>query len=355
LLAWCPADAKDDTSHWMVYAGAQSFQWETTGGRSGHTVDCRTKACDGSDFNRANLDSSFGFRFGAERSLRDGHPLHLRAGAEAGLLFTEYDLSQHDLKLLELMGVIAVGADIGPLRPMLRAGLGGTLSDDGHARPAAFLEAALDVPVSHDTALRLAARLTERNGPDGNDLSVLVVTRGARGEVAAEWELDTQAGISFPGGLVGEDRELSRAPFWQISAFRGVGGGRNRIGFGVDIAGFESSVRTEFKGVSGNERSKEINGFTALWDLELPGGERTRWRIGAGAKLADWKDRYNLLLDDQGQDVLGSRTELGVLLKAETVFRPQSRFPILGGVEQVYWPDIDLGELRLRAGLQIAL
>ena len=81
--------------------------------------------------------------------------------------------------------------------------------------------------------------------------------------------------------------------------------------------------------------------------------DRSRWRVGAGVKVADWKDEFNFLLDEDGTQIIGSDRELGGLLKAEVVFKPESRFPILVGLEQLYWPGIDLGEFRLRGGLQI--
>ncbi len=354
LLAWGSVGAEDEVRPWRVYAGVQQFDWDTDGLR-GHKVDCRTEACDDGDFNRANLDSSIGFRVGAERSLLDEDSLLLRAGAEVGLLFTEYDLSQHDLKLLDLLGVVAVGVDLGPLQSFLRMGLGGTLTDDGRTGLVGFLEAAFDVPVGPGTALRLAARATERDGPDSDDLSLLVITGGSRNKGASNWQLDTQAGVSIPGVLVGEERQLSRAPFWQISVFRRIGKTRSRLGLGLDIAAFESMVRTEFKGVSGNERSKEVGGITAMWDFEFAEMDWLGWRVGAGVKLADWEAGSGLLLNEQGQEVVENRIDLGVLLKVDAVFKPRSRFPILTGIEQVYWPEIDLGELRLRLGLQIAL
>jgi hypothetical protein len=354
LLAWGSTGAEEEAIPWRVYAGVQQFDWDTEGLR-GHKADCRTEVCDDADFRRANLDASVGFRVGAERLLQDGSRLLIRAGAEAGLLFTEFDLSQHDLKLLDLLGVAAVGIDLGPLQSFLRAGFGATLTDDGRTGLAGFLEAAFDVPVSPDTAIRLAARTTERDGPDSDDLSLLMITGGSHGEGEQKWELDTQAGVSIPGALVGEDRQLSRAPFWQISVFRRIGDTKSRLGLGLDIAGFESMVRTDFKGVSGNERSKEVAGLAAVWDFEFAEGDRSRWRVGGGVKLADWEAGTGLLLDDQGEEVVENKMDLGVLLKVDAVFKPQSRFPILTGLEQVYWPEIDLSELRVRLGLQVAL
>jgi hypothetical protein len=152
---------------------------------------------------------------------------------------------------------------------------------------------------------------------------------------------------------VGEDLELSRAPFWQISAFRRIGESRSRLGLGLDIAAFESSVRTVFMGVPGNERSQEVFGVAAVWDFMVADMHRSRWRVGAGVKIADWKDTNNFLLDEFGNQVIGSSNELGGLFKAEAVFNPRSRFPILAGFDQLYWPDIDLGEFRVRVGLQI--
>lgn len=352
LLAWGPIGAEDEARPWRVYGGVQHFEWDTEG-QAGHTADCRTEACDDSDYERANLDTSIGFRVGAERSLWDGNRFHLRAGAEAGLLFTEYDLSQHDLKLLDLLGVVGIGFDLGPLQSFLSLGLGGTLTDDGRAGLAAFLEAAFDVPVGPDTAFRLAVRATDRDGPDSEDVSVLLVTGGSNSSGATNWDLDTQAGVSIPGGLVGEDYDLSRAPFWQLSAFRRLGSTRSRLGLVLDVATFESMERTELRGVPGNERSKDIVGFAAVWDLELAELDRSRWRAGGGVKIAEWEVGPNGLLNEQGVQVRENRTELGVLLKVETVFKPRSRFPILVGLEQVYWPESELGELRLRLGLHI--
>ena len=354
LLLATPAPAEESKERWRFYGGMIHFNWDTVG-PSGHTVDCRTPTCDDADFDRGNLDTSMGFRVGAERLLLDCRRLLLRAGAEGSVRFTDYDLSQRELILVDLLGVVSIGADLGRVRPLLRLGLGGSFTDDGRGRTATFVEPALDIDLGNNVALRVATRWTNRNGPDDNDTSLLVVSRGNDGSSLSRWAVESSAGVSIPGGLVGEDLELSRGPYWQISLFRELGSGSNRVGFALDLMRAESTERLVFQSVPGNERTDELFGFAGIWDRRIVATARWRWRAGAGIKMSDWSDEFGLLLDEQNVPIVGSSTELGALVKTDVLLNPDSRFPLLLGLEQLYWPDIELGELRVRLGVELAL
>lgn len=111
------AMAEEPTS----YRGAFHFRWRTTDGKHGHIADCRTEACDRDDFARGNLDNAFGLRLGLERAIARRGQLRLVAGGEAQMLFTEYNLSQRDLVIGELLGFAGGSLDLGPLRLVTRA------------------------------------------------------------------------------------------------------------------------------------------------------------------------------------------------------------------------------------------
>jgi hypothetical protein len=66
-------------------------------------------------------------------------------------------------------------------------------------------------------------------------------------------------------------------------------------------------------------------------------------------ELADWADRHHLLVRD-GSDV-NAGTEHGVTAAASIRLTLARHAAVEGGVERIWWRDLDLGETRWGFGL----
>ncbi len=338
---------------WHVFGGGFAFQW-LTDGTHGHTEYCPEPECDAADWQRANLDNAIGWRLGADRSAASFGRLDLRAGGELDLIFSEYNQSQRNFTLGAAF--IAGGAtlDLGALRPLLRLGAGGMTGAGGRSGVATFVEAGVDVVLSPRSALRLAARRSDLGGPRVDDLSLLVVAAPGDSTDWSRWELGWAWGGSSPGGLAGHDLELSRAPLWQVGAYRGVGRHGDRLGVELGATAHESQLYSSLGDVPGNQRGRWVVDLGARWDRVFAKERRWRWRLGAGAKVAGWRDDGPLLVGGDGERVRGG-TELGVTAGAGTDVRLAEGLRLTTGLEQVYWPGIRLGEARLLVGLEVSV
>ncbi len=335
---------------WRIVGGATAFRW-LTDGTHGHTADCREPQCDVADWRRANLDNAIGWRLGGERGLATFGRLDLLAGGELDTIFSEYNQSQRNFTLGALLVAGGVAVDLGGVRPLLRAGVGGASSNDGRSGLATFLEAGFDITLSTDTALRVAARRAALAGPRLDEVSLQLVMNPAGWPGTSGWDVGWALGGSWPGGAVGDNLNLTRAPLWRLGAYRNVGRLGDRIGLQLGATSDESRLYSPLDGVPGNQRGRWVVDLGARWDRIFAKERRWRWRLGAGAKVAGWRDAGRLLVASDGTAVHGA-SELGVVAGGGTDVRLAEGLRLTADLEQVYWPGIRLGEARLLVGLE---
>ncbi|HEX2120458.1 MAG TPA: hypothetical protein VHL59_02350 [Thermoanaerobaculia bacterium] len=332
-----------------VYMGGYGAAWHTTGGHHGHDVDCppdqRHDRCESSDFARANLDNSIGFRIGAEQRRSWLPRVDLVYGAELGIDSTEYNVSQRDLSFAS--GVATAGAvtDFFHVTWGLRAGAGLSASDDGHAGGTILAEASADVPLAGGVALRIAHReralLLSGESLRLRDTAFLIVF--AEAAAASRWSFGADVGISSPGLLFGDDHDLSRAPFTRSTAARRISD-RSAVGVNYLTSAHESTQKTVFMGFPENERGKTIIGVGVDWTATLLTTPRYYVELGAGIEVADWADEHQLLPVSGGIEVAPA-----LALTAGIPLTP--RLALVVTSEHLYWSGIGLGESRLSIGL----
>jgi membrane-associated phospholipid phosphatase len=347
LLGAAPAGAQD--GGWRITGGATAFRW-LTDGVHGHTQDCTDPSCDDADWQRANLDNAIGWRLGAERRLASFGRLHLLAGGELEVAFSEYNSSQRNFTLGALLVAGGAQLDLGAVRPLLHIGAGGAAASGGRAGGAGFVEAGLDIVLSREAALRLAVRRAELAGPRMDEASILVVASPGEPAAWTSWEVGWAWGGSWPGELAGKDLALTRAPLWRLGAYRGVGSHGDRVGVELGATAQESSRYSALDGVPGNQRGRWVVDLGARWERVFAAEKAWRWRLGAGAKVGGWRDDGPLLVDESGASVQGG-TELGLTASAGADLRLGRGLRLTTDVEQVYWPALGLGEARVLVGL----
>jgi len=332
-------------------AGAFHFRWRTTDGRHGHIADCRTEACDRADLARGNLDNAFGLRLGLEAPVTGYGAFRLLAGVEGQVLFTEYNLSQRDVTIGELDGVLGGALDLGPIELLVRTGAGGVLNSGGRGGLGRFVEGAIGLPVHRRISARVGFRRAWHAGPSTDEVSLSVLLRPREAAGHGRWNIGWSVGASRPGALVGDDLSLSAAPAWELSVFRMIGESPYRLGLGIGSTGQESAVRTVRGDVPGNQRGKEIFDLTLLADRSVGRTGGIRWRAGLGVRVARWRDRDSLLLDAGGSPV-DAGTEAAGLASLAARLEIGESLGLVGRAEQVYWPSLGLGEVRVMLGLE---
>jgi hypothetical protein len=352
LLAVVPP-RPGEAGEWRLLTGATHFWWRTHGEPRGHFEDCRDPACDDDDYDRANLDNAIGYRLGAERLSGGAGRLRLVTGGEIDLISTEYDRSQRAFRVAELYGTAGLELDADWLRLNLRGGAGGAASDDGRGGVATLLEAGVDLPFGA-SALRITGGRVRHGGPSADHLSVLLVT-GATPPSSGQgcWDVTWSGGISLPGVVTGQDLSLSRGHLWELGVHRRLRRSPHRLGVSLQVVEHESSVRTQFQDVSGNQRGKEIFGLSLLWDREMGAGPVLPWRVGAGVNLSWWDDQLSLLVDSDGERV-DAHLEAAAMATGEVRLAEYGGVRLVAAADQLYWPDLGLTELRARIGISVS-
>jgi hypothetical protein len=353
-LAFATAARAEEAPGWSIHAGAAPFRWITEDESKGHSMDCRSQACNRGDLERGNLDNSIGFRVGAERELLRRGRFSLSGGAEVAILPTEYNLSQNDLVIVDLLAVGAAGLDLGPVRLLARAGLGGTLSDHLPSGSASFLEGAVEVALSPTAAVRLGGRRAEHAGLRTKEASVAVVARPRARALGSGWDIEVAGGVSAPGVGLGSSLELTAAPMVQLAAFRRVGRNGDRLGGVLVGVSHESDRRSWYGNTPGNQRGKELIEAALQWDRPLAGGPAGRLRVLASLRASDFEDDW-ALLHDGDREIHAAGIEFGVGLGAEVEVLRGEAVGLVLGAEQLYWPVCELGELRGRLGLRVRI
>lgn len=343
------------------YAGQFSTNWNTDG-YHGHDQPCAfTPDCDDDDFLRANLDNSIGVRAGAERDYGTWRRLRLVGAADVSFTDTEYNITQHNLNIVS--GAIAGGVDVDVWHLQLgaRVGAGPFLTTDLTAGAQAYAELALTVPVTRAAALRVAFRevamqplhdgelnLDNSSEPDAalhsRDVSLLLVSSsGASGD--SPWQFVAGTGMSVP-----RDLGLSKAFFTRLAVQRTLTPSLQGQ-FSWTSTAHESELEGVFMGFPGNFRSKTIDAFgLSVRGTRSLSGAFTGFAT-AGAEAADWSDDHELLVD-HGRVVEGG-FEVGVVVGGGVRYRLRENLGAEAFVENIWWPGIDLGELRMGVAVVI--
>jgi len=340
----------EELEHWRVVIAAVPIRWNTDGWH-GHHVACRDRLCDARDFSTGNLDNSFAYRLGIERDAWRLGRVALSGGLEVGMLFTEYNQSQRDFRISEALLVGGASTAVGPVDLILRGGLGGTYAHGERGGVARFLEGGAEFPLHDALGLRLTARVGNHAGPATKDFSFAFVA-GRSGAEAPPVEFAWSGGLSFPGEVHGKHRSLSTAPLVQVTAHWGLGT-HDRIGVGVAATAHESGVRSDYGSVPDNERGTEVYEILCGWDRRLARRGAAELRGGAGVKIGAWGDEFPLLVDGRGTTVEGG-VEGGVFALLEGDLRVRDALHVVLAGEQVYWPALEMGELRVRLGMRFA-
>jgi hypothetical protein len=353
LAVVSPPIAVAEPAGWRLFAGTFHTAWQSEVFH-GHTEDCRTRACERSDFEKGNLDGSIGWRAGAERAVWRRGRFEVLAGAEVDVVLTEYNLSQRDFAIGELLAAGGLRVDLGVARLDLRAGAGGAAIDDGtRAGLASFVELSAEVPLSSSAAVRLGARRAFHGEPRSDEISILLVSGATDAPDTSAWDVAWIFGFSEPGRALGRSRDLTTAPLACFSLYRRLPSGL-RLGLSYVTTAHESARRTDlYFGVPGNSRGATIQGFAAALDKDSRAFGNVRWRYGVGVEVSSWEDEYGLLFSsgtrplEAGIDVAAAAA-LGLAIPIHRNLR------VVVGAEQLYWVGIKMGELRLLSGIEIS-
>lgn len=335
---------------WRIYTGGFGTAWHTTGGHHGHDVDCppdqQHDRCESSDFARANLDNSIGFRLGAEQRRSWLRRVDVVSGAELSVASTEYNISQRDFYLGSAVATAGAVTDFFHVTWGLRGGAGITASDDGHAGGTVMAEASAEVPLASGVRFRIAHResalLLSGESLRVRDTAFLMVFAETPAAASA-WRFTAGAGVSSRGLFFGEDHDLSRAPFTRLTAARRLGD-RSALGITYMTSAHESTKKTVFMGYPENERGKTIDGIGIEFTSAVVTTPRYFVELGAGAELSDWADEHQLLPVDGG-------TEIAPVVKVSLGFPLSDRLALVATSEHLYWTGISLGESRLAVSL----
>ncbi|HEY0158461.1 MAG TPA: hypothetical protein VGF28_14355 [Thermoanaerobaculia bacterium] len=340
--------AQSAAASWRIYTGGIGTAWRTTGGLHGHNVDCppdqQHDRCESSDFARANLDNSIGFRLGGEQRRSWLPRADLVTGAELSVASTEYNVSQRDIYIASAVATAGAVTDFLHVTWGLRGGAGAAASDDGQAGGTVMAEASAEVPLASGVRFRAAYResalLMSGESLRMRDTSFLMVFGDT--PAPSPWRFSAGVGISSPG-LFGEDLDLSRAPFTRLTAARRLSE-RSAIGVTYMTSAHESTQKTVFMGYPENERGKTITGAGIDWTTEVL--TRPRWfvEVGGGLEVADWSDEHQLLPRSAG-------TELAPVVKLSAGFALTAHLALVATTEQLYWTGIELGESRVAVSL----
>jgi hypothetical protein len=365
-----------------TYIGGFSSRWKTQG-LHGHdqplcappqtitflnsnVILITSTDCGPSDFARANLDNSIGFRLGRERDLAAWGPLRLVGGVEGAISHTEYNISQTDFSLIS--GALVGGADVSFFGATAggRAGVGAFTTTSSIGGLHSFRELQLTVPMRPGASVRFSRRLSREDRPRA-DASVLALYPNLKPKTEAvetslmfvatpdstrgtKWDFAAMSGTTSPG-TGGKSLGLHSTAFQQLSVFREIGTSHtNQISLSWISSAHESRFFTDYLGYPGNQRGKTINGFSvaALHNVALP--MHFSVQAGGGFEVADWRDSHHLLVDTSGETVNGG---VEVALAARVSLRNElsKGVAVSTTFEQLRWRSIGLGEARWSFGI----
>ena len=356
------------------YAGGLSTRWKTVGWHGHDQPLCPAAEggteivpsnCNDSDFLRANLDNSIGFRAGRESdSFRHG-PLTFTLGGEAEFVDTEYNLSQDHVALFAAAATAGIDYQLFGGRIGARYGAGPFVTSDGRWGLEGLVEIAGMIPLRSGAAVRVAHRsvnlLFRYDGPEPGyggleslrrgETSILLVA-APHGAAPSRWEFSAAAGVSAPGAGYGASLDLRRAAWQRLAVLYSTSNHSDlQLQASWTAAAHESTALTTFLGFPGNQRGKTIDSLGVGIRHRRPLMPALSFHYGGGVEVADFADEHSLLMRD-GEELRGG-LELGVAAGAALRAAVAPHAAIEGTLEQIYWRGIGLGELRWGVGLVI--
>ena len=347
-----------------TFGGGFSTRWKTRGAHGHDQEDpCLGQQCDHKDFQRGNLDNSLGYRAGVERDFLSRGIFRVVGGADASLSYTEYNLTQNDMMIVD--GALTTGADLAHrgFRLGARYGGGAYMTTTGREGLRWFHEVVASVPLRSGASLRVSRRYIDQTdgfrryqsnfdpqeGPiEVTETAVMFVASPDTRPTA--WEFSTSSGTSQPGGPIGEHRFLKQAGWHRLTAARELPWLGLEARASWTAFAHESWMRTDFRGFPGNERSKTVDAFgLGVWRRQRL-GERFSLHYGTGVEIADWRDEHHLLLDRQFRDVIGG-VEMSGIAGAALRMHLGGHTALEANIEKSYWTGLRLGEVRWGVGL----
>src|SRR5688572_952606 len=156
-----------------IFAGSIGTRWQTIGYHGHDQEPCEPidlsdpeaiyPDCDVNDLARGNMDNSIGYRFGFERDFHRIFQSRLAYGVESTLMFTEYNLSQHDTTIISATPTIGAAVPLpwGQIWAEAKGGVGPFFTTDGDQSGGLwFVETSLTLPVGRGAGFRIAYRST---------------------------------------------------------------------------------------------------------------------------------------------------------------------------------------------------
>lgn len=279
----------------------------------------------------------------------------MTAGADLTFMSTEYNRSQRDFVIIDLVGFAGLMAKQEHFEYGVRAGIGPSLTGDGRIRAASFAESMLSVPLHEGAAVQFAVRLTDYSRQTKvRDASWLLHLSDLEvSDPPGRWGYIFSAGVSRPGRTFGSSRELSAAAQWRHTATYALAPAHDhRFLFAWSSTEHESRRRTVFQGMSGNERGITIPSISVAWDRRVIRFEPFAIRLSIGAEFAHWFDDHSLLLDESGQPFThGLDTAPAAGIDAE--YHVSDAAALVARVEQIYWLGLTMGEVRALIGVAV--
>ena len=369
LLLLCATGAFAEEAKTRTFAGGFSTRWKTRGAH-GHDQEhpCQREyvGCDGSDFVRANLDNSIGYRAGIEHDFLSLGALRVVGGGDMSMAYSEYNISQKDILIFGATGSVGLDVTRWGFRLGARYGGGGYLTtgrDLTYTYRSAygfqtFHELVGTVPLRSGASLRIARRLADKSlgfekfaGRRVQVAETSVMFVASPDVRDSKWEFTTSSGASKPGST-GATMNLKEAGWHRLTASRDLPWLGLQARATWTASAQESRLHTNFRGYPGNERSKTVDGFgLGAWKQQKL-GRFFSLHYGAGVEVADWRDDHHLLVNEDFNDVIGG-VEAGLVAGGAMRFRIGRGTAIEAHVEQVHWTGISLGETRYGIGLAL--
>ncbi len=339
-------------SEWRVVFGSSLIEWDSSS-RGSIPPGCPEETCHELDLESGDLMDGIGSHFGLEWFFNRDDTVRWFTGAQLDLLASEYLSTQRSLGIAELHLIGGVEANLGLLRPLVRAGAGYAVLEPGGGDTAMFVEPALHIALSAEAGLRLGYRWSSHGAADSEDFIVSLVAPLDAPGMSGEWDLSWAVGSILTGPFGREDLRLRSGPYWQLGVHRNVDLVRGRLGLLIHTAGRETPVSLRVNRELDMDETVRVGGISVQWDRAMRPYLGLPWRMGAGVTVADWEKDYFWLIN-QHQELVRPEIEASAYLLAQIQLLNYRGVRLIGGLEPVYWPELELYEVRVRVGFEIS-